>query len=286
MELIADVRRGITEGPHFDPRSGLLYFVAIPEGEVHRLDPITGAHRVFSLGRPCGAVVTTQTPGRLLVALADGLFYFDESTEALTVITQPEAHLPGNRFNDAKCDRAGRLFAGTMANDVSVRGQGSLYRLSGSTLDTVLSGVSISNGLDFSPDNRTMYYIDTPTRAVAAFDYDLQAGILSNRRVLARIPARQGYPDGMTVDAAGDLWVALWGGWGVLRIGPDGCVKRLLEVPAKRVSSCAFGGDDLQTLFITTAGGGPVEPAQPHAGGVFAARPGATGQEPTQFDDR
>ena len=286
VELVADVRRQNSEGPHWDPRAGLLYFVAIPEGEVHRLNPETGERRVYSLGRPCGAVVTTNTPGKLLVALMDGLFFLDEQTESLAVVAQPEAHLPGNRFNDAKCDRAGRLYAGTMSNDESFQEKGSLYRLDRLGIHTMVTGVSVSNGIDFSPDNRTMYYIDSPTGAVDAFDYDAGTGELTNRRALARVPEGMGAPDGMTVDADGGLWVALWGGWCVMHFAPDGRELSRIPVPARLVSSCAFGGGDLETLYITTAGGGgAIDPDQPHAGGVFRVRPGAKGQAPMRFDD-
>ena len=287
VELIADVRRQNSEGPHWDPRTGLLYFVAIPEGEVHRLNPETGAHKIYSLGRPCGAVVTTNTPGKLLVALMDGLFFLDEETEGLTAIAQPEAHLPGNRFNDAKCDNSGRLYAGTMSHDENLKKLGSLYRLdTDGSIHTMETGVSVSNGLDFSPDNRTMYYIDSPTGTVDAFDYDAATGALTNRRTVARIPDGMGVPDGMTVDSNGELWVALWGGWCVMHFAPDGKEISRIEVPARLVSSCAFGGPDMKTLYITTAGGGgKTDPEQPHAGSVFRIQPGATGQKCTRFDD-
>jgi sugar lactone lactonase YvrE len=184
------------------------------------------------------------------------------------------------RMNDGKCDVFGRLWAGTMPYD-DRSGVAGLYRLDGDrTLRQMLTGVSLSNGLGWSPDNRFMYYVDTPTRRVDVFDFDVVSGELSNRRALFEVPAGRGVPDGLTVDADGCIWLALWGGGAILRFTPDGRVDSEVRLPVTRVTSCTFGGRTLDELYITTAS---IELSQselanqPYAGAIFVCRPGIDG---------
>jgi sugar lactone lactonase YvrE len=166
-----------------------------------------------------------------------------------------EPGMPGNRMNDGACDRAGRFFAGTMAEDESP-GAGALYLLATTHRVTKLfAGAGISNGIGWSPDDRRMYYIDSLTYRVDLFDYEPGTGAIGNRRTFASLGAGDVMPDGLAVDSEGSVWVALWGGSEIRRYSPDGHLTLSLDIPAANVTSCAFGGPDLRTLFITTAAG-------------------------------
>jgi sugar lactone lactonase YvrE len=165
----------------------------------------------------------------------------------------PEPGRTGNRFNDGKCDRAGRLLVGTMAID-NGPGQGALWSVApGGTTRAVETGVHVSNGPAWSPDDRTLYFTDTGARTVYAYDYDLATGAATNRRTFATFSGVDGKPDGMAVDAAGCVWVAVWDGWRLERRRPDGSLDRVVMLPVPRPTSLAFGGDDLRTLFVTSA---------------------------------
>jgi sugar lactone lactonase YvrE len=183
-------------------------------------------------------------------------------------------------MNDGKCDRAGRFWAGTMAMKEGP-GAGSLYRLdTDHSVHTMVTGVTISNGLCWSLDDKQMYYIDTPLGRVDVFDFDAPSGAIKNRRTLFEIPKENGAPDGMTIDEDGCLWVAHWGGGAVRRYTTKGVVDQTIELPASRVTSCMFGGSDLRDLYITTASIGLTpeqQREQPHAGGIFVSRTGVTG---------
>ena len=242
--------------------------------------PAGDADAVYRVGQLVGAAVPRRSGGMIL-AMQEGLAAFDLEKEQVTLWASPEKDLPDNRFNDGKCDPRGRFWAGTMSM-VRKPGTASLYCLDvDHTVRRVFGGVTISNGLGWSPDQRTMYYIDTPTMQVAAFDYDADAGTVANRRVVVTFAPDAGHPDGMTVDAEGMLWIAHWGGWRVSRWNPaQGRLLQEIHLPAARVSSCAFGGPNLGRLYITTARHGLTEEQlreQPHAGGLFAVAPGVVG---------
>lgn len=278
-ELVLDACSELAEGPSWDAATGLLIWVDITHSLVHRFDPATGRDEAIDVGKHVGAAVP-RASGGLALALADGFGILDTYTGRVEMIAQVEAENPLNRMNDGKCDPSGRFWAGTMAYDSRV-GAGALYRLeTDGRVSKVVVGVTISNGLGWSLDQRYMYYIDSGSDGVDVFDYDATTGAVTRRRRLIEIAARTGTPDGMTVDADGYLWVALWDGWAVHRYAPDGTLDRVVRVPVARVSSCTFGGDDLGDLYITTAWenlSAEARAAQPHAGGIFRARPGVTG---------
>jgi sugar lactone lactonase YvrE len=189
---------------------------------------------------------------------------------------------PGIRMNEGGCDPDGRFYCGSMAY-AQTPGAGSLYRLSpGGDVDVALASVTISNGFGFSPDGSTAYYIDTPTREISVFDYDAAAG-LTGRRTFARIPEGAGGPDGLTVDAEGGVWVALWQGSAVRRYTPDGSLDAVVEVGARQVTSCALGGAALDELFITTSAENLEPEADPAAGALFRIQVGVRGMEPLPF---
>jgi sugar lactone lactonase YvrE len=264
------------EGPCWEPAEGALYWTDIPAHRVHRL-AADGTHTSWDAGQPVGAIVP-RSGGGLALAAKDGFWTLDPATGRLSLLAHVEADIRGNRMNDGACDGEGRFFAGTMAEDESPGG-GTLYRLDPDLgVTPVLGGVSISNGIGWSPDESRMYYVDSLAGSVDVFDYDATSGSIGNRRILASAGGGKAVPDGLTVDSGGDIWVALWGGSAVLRYGHDGRLKQTLEVPVAHVTSCAFGGPDLATLYITTAAG----PGR-SAGALFACQPGAAGLPANPF---
>jgi sugar lactone lactonase YvrE len=279
VELVHEAGADLGEAPTWDMDAHLLIWVDITEGLVHRFDPRTERDEVFEVGQPVGAAVPTSS-GKVALAANSGFLLLDTSTGGLERVAEVEADVPETMMNDGKCDPAGRFWAGT--KDVEGRKPlGSLYRLDADhRLTRVLKDVTISNGLGWSPDQRTMYYVDSTTYRIDAFDYDDRSGTVSDRRSLVEIPRSWGLPDGMTVDEEGFLWVAFWGGSAVRRLTPDGRGVFTVEMPVSLVTSCAFGGDDLSDLYVTSARNslsGEQLMEQPFAGGLFRSRPGVRG---------
>ncbi len=286
VELVLDARAELGEGPVWDESARILYWVDIESGKLHAHQPGGEPDRVWDVGCKIGAAVVREKGGMVL-ATADGLELFDLATSKKTLLADPEADRPNNRFNDGKCDPHGRFWAGTMSM-VGQSEAGSLYVLeSDHAVRRVLSRVTTSNGLDWSPDHATLYYIDTRTMMVRAFDFDSDAGAISNERVAIQIPDGVGRPDGMTIDTDGMLWIAHWDGGRITRWNP-GTGERLDTVllPVDRVTSCTFGGPGLRTLFITTARHGldaDKLASQPHAGGLFAIQPNVGGMPAIKY---
>lgn len=266
------------EGPAWDEARQALWWVDIERCAIHQFVPAVSEDYAWLL--PCRVSFAIPTErGDLVVGTENGLGRFDLHSGAFTPVANPESNLPWNRFNDAKCDPAGRLWAGTMAVS-EVPELGSLYCVDASwTITRHIERVSISNGLAWSLDGGTMYFIDSPTQCVEAFDFDAQSGRLSNRRTVIEIA--DAFPDGMCIDARGNLWIALWSGWSVVCIDPrTGRKIAKVEVPVCDVTSCCFGGKDFADLYITTASrdlDAEGRTAQPLAGGIFRAQPGVRG---------
>ncbi len=290
-ELVLDARVALGEGPIWEPQNQVLYWVSIMESKVFIYDPASASNRVIDVGQYVGTVVPS-TSGALYLALHHGFAKLDLDTEELTMIADPEEDLPDNRFNDGKCDPAGRFWAGTMSVEAS-GSVGSLYMLdTDGSVRKMAEEISISNGLVWSLDNTTMYFIDTPTRRVDAFDYELATGNISNRRPAITFPANTeadqfGAPDGMTGDAEGMLWVAHWGGSRVTRWNPEsGELLNTIQLPVSQVTACAFGGPNLDELYITCARTGLSDEeltTQPLAGSLFKAKPGVKGLAPNRY---
>jgi sugar lactone lactonase YvrE len=284
-DLLVDAHATLGEGPVWDDVAACLWWVDILEGVVHRTSIETGDDQRITVGQYVGAVAP-RAAGGLVAAVRDGFALFDPASARLDLVAELQDDARTLRMNDGKVDPGGRFWAGMMALDHRP-GAGTLYRLDADlTVHPMVGGTSISNGLDWSPDARTMYYIDSTPRRVDRFDYDAASGAIANRETLIAVREGAGFPDGMTVDADGFLWVALWDGWGVERYAPDGRLDRRIDVPAQQASSCAFGGPDLDLLFITTAQEGfppGGKPDQPHAGGVFVCRPGVRGRPAFRF---
>jgi len=280
-ELFLDTKSRLGEGPIWDAQKQVLLWVNILEHLVLITDPASGETRSIDVGQMVGTVVP-HGEDSVMLALHHGFARLDLESEAVTFLNDPEADLPNNRFNDGKCDPAGRFWAGTMGVGNSSGASGSLYRMDiDQTVHKMVEDVTISNGIVWSHDNGTMYYIDTPLGRVDAFDYDHASGNISKRRTAITIPEGQGSPDGMTIDADGNLWVAHWGGHRISCWDPQkGELLETVMVPAPQVTACAFGGPNLDQLYITTARNGLDDATlaeYPHAGGVFVATPDARG---------
>jgi sugar lactone lactonase YvrE len=241
------------EGPSWDPRKQALYWIDIRRPAVFRFEAGLGQTGHWPLPLPVGCVAPVHPENRLVFADANGFGFLELETGAIARIADPESHLPGNRFNDGKVDRAGRLWAGTI-DDRCIEPVGSLYRLDrDGMVSRMATGFICSNGLGWSPDNRTMYFTDSMVRTIWAYEFDLASGELGERRVFAKLPRDDGVPDGLTVDREGFVWSAIWDGWRVIRYAPDGSVDKEVRMPVQRPSSCMFGGPDLTTLYITSA---------------------------------
>jgi sugar lactone lactonase YvrE len=283
--VAAECHNVLGEGPWWDARSATLLWIDVDGRLVQRLDPSTGWTVTRALDRKPGAV-TARVGGGLALALEDGIWVTDTDHGPALLLAAIEPDDAGTRLNDAACDRLGRMWVGSMALDFRP-GAGALYRVEpdGST-ERVLVDLAISNGIDWSLDDRRMYFIDSPTRRVDVLDYDLATGRATGRRPLLELPEGAGLPDGMTVDAEGYLWVATWDGWSVRRYSPTGDLDRVVQLPVARPTSCAFGGPDLADLYVTSASTGlsPSElVSQPLAGSLFVVRPGVRGLEATPF---
>jgi len=279
IEVVLDERFELGEGPTWDAARAELAWVDLLAGRVHVWEPASGRRASFDVGQPVGAVVP-RASGGFVLALAEGFAGLDPIDGRVEPLAAVEADNPRNRMNDGKCDSAGRFWAGTMEYG-GEPGAGSLYRLGpDGRVIRIVGGVSISNGIAWSPDDETMYFIDSAAHAIDAFDFDPATGEAMRRRRLVSFPAAWGLPDGMTIDVDGFLWVAFWDGRSVRRLAPDGRLDEIVELPATRVTSCVFGGPDLTDLYVTSAMNGltPEQLAsEPEAGALFRVRPGVRG---------
>ena len=282
-EIAVPVQCELAEGPVWDPARGLLRWVDILRGRVHALDVTSGAHSSFGTGDQVGTVGLT-TNGGLVLALSDRFARCDDDGQNLRRLDSFTVDGSMFRFNDGKPDPWGNLWAGTCA--LNEPGPPcSLYKLSPDDEVAELFGdIGLSNGLDWSGDRRTFYFADSHGGGVDVFDTDPDTGALGARRRFTEVSG--GLPDGLTLDAEGGLWLAVWGSGELRRYLPDGRVDVVVSLPVTQVTSAAFGGADLGTLYITTAGENftPADlAAQPHAGDIFACTPGVTGRPPYLF---
>jgi len=282
---VLDVKSLLGEGPLWDPQARVLYWVDIKRREIHRFDPASGRDEQWSTPADIGSLAV-RAKGGLVVAMKTGFHFFDPGTAKFTPVFDPEHQLPGNRFNDGKPDRQGRFWAGTM-DDAERLPSGGLYRLGTNlTCKRAVDGIICSNALSWSPDNRTLYFADSCKHTIWAWDFDADAGEISNRRVFVEVPYSEGDPDGATVDAEGGVWVAHWGGWRVARYDPRGRVERVVKMPVEKPTCPMFGGSELDVVYVTSASIQltPDElKRQPQAGGIFAFEPGVRGLPEAYF---
>lgn len=267
------------EGPHWSAAEKKLYFVDILAPAVCIGNPAKGTYKSTAVSELIGFVIP-RTRGGLVAGMHGEIRGIDPSTNETTVIARPELDRPGNRFNDGKCDRKGRLWAGTLAIDTTAD-RGRLWRIGADGQAMAMEhGVHVANGLGWSPDDRTFYFTDTARQTIYAYDFDLERGEIANRRTFVVVPEAEGKPDGLTVDAEGFVWCAHWDGWCVTRYDPAGKVERVINLPVPRPTSCVFGGEDMQTLFVTSArirlSAAQLADA-PLSGSVFAVETGTRG---------
>ncbi|HYD95749.1 MAG TPA: SMP-30/gluconolactonase/LRE family protein [Noviherbaspirillum sp.] len=271
-ECVWDARARLGEGALWSAREQALYWVDILGHRLHRYSPAQG-RRTWQFDEEVSAVAERAAVDGLIMTRRHGFAGFNPATEEIAQLARIEADIPSNRFNDGKCDRQGRFWAGTM-DFACKEASGSLYRLTPDLQCRQMdSGYVVTNGPAWSADWRTMYHNDSVNGRVYAFDFDLESGELSNKRLFLQFSPEDGSPDGMTTDADGGLWIAHWGASMVTRHDPQGKILQTIELPCSQVTSCAFGGPDLRTLYITTAADG-LSPQQlerePLAGGLFA----------------
>ncbi len=253
IEVVSDKISLLGECPLWDSKKELLYWIDIINGEISSINLTNNILSTITTDLFIGCIALREN-GELILGSDRGLFYFDTDTLSLDSICDPEKEIEDNRFNDGKCDAIGRFLAGTTSK-LEKDKVGSLYSL-GKDLKCkkLLNNIIISNGITWSSDNRIMYYIDSPTRKVRAYDYDINSGTISNERTVIKFDDKEGYPDGMTIDIENMLWIAHWGGYKVGRWDPSsGKMIGKIDLPVKRVSSVTFGGKNLDELFITTA---------------------------------
>jgi len=293
-ECVFDAKDWLGEGPCWHPREQALYWTDVPSKKIKRWHPASGARASWAMPEMVTAIAVRRQ-GELIVASHTGIDFFDPATGLATRFVAPEKDKPKNRSNDGKCDRRGRFWYGTMMNnfapdmsELPITGNsGGLYRIDpDGSIHTFEQGLGIANTFAWSPDDKTMYFADT-LDAIYAYDFDAASGRVGNRRTFGRLDTKQyGHADGSTIDADGFLWNARWDGGCLVRWAPDGKVDRVVKMPCRRVTSCIFGGPDLEVLYITTVRYGLSDgdlAEQPLAGGIFALDAGVKGIPDGQF---
>ena len=287
VKVACETVASLGEGAVWDYKNNRLLWIDITDGKVFVFTPSDGKNVEISVGKMIGTVVPYEK-NKVVVALEDGIYELDLETEKLTFICTPENPVvKGNRYNDGKCDAQGRLWVGTMNMKENTPTAG-LYIVKGNgECQQVLKNVITSNGICWSLDNKKMYYHDSPLRTISAFDCDLNAGIISNREEIVKMPKDMGNADGNTIDADGMVWVANWGGACASQWNPHtGQLLQKIEVPAYNVASVAFGGENLDDLYFTTTSKFMPEDKvslYPDAGKLFVCKPGCKGIKSNYF---
>lgn len=286
VELIVDSKSLLGEGPSWDREKKVLYWVDILGEQIHFYQPNTTENKTIDVGQVPGAIAPREKGGAVL-ALENGFYAYNGAGETFEFICNPEEHLPHNRFNDGKCDPAGRFWAGTMDKEEEKR-SGTLYCLDENrSVKEKVTGVGISNGIAWSPDHTYMYYIDTFDNQVVRYQYEMATGEIQNPDSVLSFEHEEGAPDGMTIDEEGMLWIAHFGGAKVSRWNPaTGEKVDEIQVPALNVTCCVFGGENMNELFITTARKDMSEEdlqKYPHAGGLFKVKTNVRGCESYKF---
>lgn len=274
------------EGAFWNYKTQELYWVDIEGRKLHRFEPSTKSNKTINLPSRIGTVVP-YTASTAIVALEEGIYQVDLETHKLKVVSDIEKEMTFNRFNDGKCDPGGNLWVGSMHLEES-EPLASVYKITEDGSATkMIDSVTISNGIVWNKDASTMFYIDTPSGNIQAYDYDVGTATISNERTAVRVSPKDGFPDGMAIDEEDMLWVGLWNGNAVARYNPQtGEMISKIEVPAHNVTACAFGGALLDKLYITTATVGMTDKEKekyPDAGSVFVVRPGVKGVKSTFF---
>lgn len=270
VEHVVSCHSKLGEGPIWHPIENVLYWLDIVQARLHRFDPEVGQHKAVDLGVVTGSM-GVRAGGGFVMATQKGFAFWDVIAERFEFVSDPDPEENKTRFNDGKTDRQGRFWAGKVSNDPT----NSLFRFDADhSVHRMESGITTSNGLGWSPDNRTFYFTDSPARIIYAYNFNATTGAISGRRVFARIPddPDEGLPDGLAIDQEGCIWSARWGGWKIVRYRPDGSIDREISMPVEFPTSCAFGGPNLMELYITSAWievPPELRDKQPMAGDVF-----------------
>jgi sugar lactone lactonase YvrE len=253
IDVVVDHKCLLGEGPVWNSQTKTICWVDILNGEIHEYDPKQKVYKMIPVHQMIGAIAVC-TNGDFITALQNGVAFINKISGALKFITDPESNLPNNRFNEGKCDPAGRFWAGTMSLSEEPEAGGVYVVEKDLSITNKIKNVTISNGMAWSIDYRTLYFIDTPTFEVISYGYEKSTGQITNKEVIIKIPKEDGYPDGMTIDHEGMLWIAHWDGWQVTRWNPNSGEKLgFIRLPIARVTSCTFGGESLEDLYITSA---------------------------------
>ena len=285
LECVLFRKGDLAEGPLWEEDRERLLWVDINGQSLHFFDPVTSEDQVHFVGQLIGAAVPVEkSAGMYLLALRQGLYWFGETDGSLEPAVSPQIYVPGTRLNDGKCDPSGRFWIGSMSTE-GKRGSGSLYCVDRTlTVTTAVPGVDLANGMGWSPDGKVMYFIDTLQRTVFAYDFDMETGSISARKALIRFSDQDGLPDGMTVDTEGRLWIAHWGGGRVSCWDPQqGSELERIEVPARLVTSCTFGGKERSELYITTAVDHESGEEDRYGGSLFWIKTEAKGMQSAAF---
>lgn len=278
-ELIVDCKNEHGEGIFWNPSDGRIWWTDIQGRALWSFDPVTTQSASIPMeDRVC--CFAPRAAGGLIVAYSDRVVLFDPETKKETLVTLFEPENPETRLNDGRTDRQGRLVVGGM-NEVSGTPDSSVISIDGNLkVQTLIDQISCANSICFSPAGNTMFFADTPDREILVFDYEKDRGTLTNKRLHASFKQEPGLPDGSCVDAEGGVWNAEWEGHRVVRVAPNGTIDHVIDVPVWKPTCCAFGGPNLDTLFITTSRLMSDEAAlkkEPSAGGLFAVKPGIRG---------
>lgn len=280
VEHVLSVQDELGECPIWHEAEQALYWVDIEGYRVHCFEPETNDHQLIKLDFPMTAF-GLRASGGWVTAAKNGLAFWDPAGGEYEFIADPVADRPQVRFNDAVVSRDGRFWIGTLREDDFYAPDSALYRLEpNGSLQEVATGFATSNGIGFSPDGKTLYFVDMFNRNILAYDHDPVGGELANRRIFASVPEADGYPDGLTIDSEGFVWNAHWGGWKVTRYDPTGQIERQIRFPAQNITRCAFGGPDLTMLYVTSAKFMLEETErenQPLAGDLFRVETGVRG---------
>ena len=287
VEHVAAVNNKAGEGPIWSSQEQALYWIDIYNPCVYRFYPATGKLESLDVALPITALAL-RASGGMAAATRNGFAFWDPRTLEFDFIANPQADKPYIRFNDGAVDPCGRFWAGTMNEEDPEASDGCLYRLDpDGSIHRMATGFTVANGIGWSPDNRTMYFTDSLRRMILAYDYDSAAGAISNRRPFVHVPEEEGFPDGLTVDSEGFVWSAHWGVYKVRRYDPTGKVEREIMLPVQNVTSCAFGGENLDELYITSAWQSLSEEErkkqQPFAGDLFRVKVEVKGREEPGF---
>jgi sugar lactone lactonase YvrE len=285
-EIVLDHVCELGEGPVWDETNQSILWLDINKGQIHQYNINTNLHTFFNVGEMIGCIAS-RANGGFISGLENGIAFINVEKNIVEHIINPEEGL-GNRFNDGKCDAAGRFWVGTMSKKEE-ESKGNLYVMETDlSVKKKIENVTISNGIAWNADSTIMYYINTPTNYIFAFDFNIETDEINNQRVVIDLTHESGHADGMTIDEEGMLWIAFYGGWRVARYDPDtGNLLQQVKLPVENVTCCTFGGTDMNDLYITTASQNMSEELlkqQPHAGKLFVVKNcGVKGLVPDKF---